>query len=286
MVRQRAVSCLTTVNGDKGVVDMEITLNGKIALVTGASRGIGRACALRLAGSGADVAVNYRVSDEHAAAVTREILSMGRRAIAVRADVSKPDEVTAMVRRVLEAFDGKIDILVNNAGIYDVYRRLVDMTDEQWNRTIDTNLKGAFHVSRTVAKTMIDSGTGGRIIGIASGAGHAGRPGQASYCASKAGLILLCKVLAIELAPFNINANSISVGFVDVGQFDSPDKKPLLDDILPRILLRRTGTPEDIASMAAFLSSDYASWITGADFRVDGGESAGRVPATDDELFA
>lgn len=264
---------------------MEITLNGKVALVTGASRGIGRACALRLAGSGADVAVNFRVNSERADEVTREIKSMGRRAIAVGADVSKPDEVAAMVRSVHEAFDGKIDILVNNAGIYDVFRSAMDLTDPEWNRTLDTNLRGAFQVSRAVAKIMCNNGTGGRIIGIASGAGHAGRPGQAAYCASKAGLIALCKVLAIELAPFRINVNSISVGFVDVGQFESPEKKSILDDVLPRILLRRPGTPEDIAAMAAFLASEHASWITGADFRVDGGESAGRVPATDDERF-
>lgn len=264
---------------------MEITLDQKIALVTGASRGIGRACALRLAGSGADVAVNYRVNSQQADEVTAEIESRGRRAIAVGADVSKPDEVASMVGRVREAFNGKIDILVNNAGIYDSYKSVVDLSDEEWYRTLDTNLKGAFQVSRAVAKTMIDNGTGGRIISIASGAGHAGRPGQAHYCASKAGLIVLCKVLAIELAPFNINANSISVGFVDVGQFDSPGKKHLLDDVLPRILLRRPGTPADIASMVAFLASEHAGWITGADFRVDGGESAGRVPATDDNIF-
>jgi len=265
---------------------MEISFDGKVALVTGASRGIGRACALRLARSGANVAVNYLYSKEQADDVVREIQAMGRQAIAIRADVSKPEEVKSMVQKVRDVCDGRIDILVNNAGIYDIHKGLVNLADEEWNRTIDVNLNGIFYISRAVAKTMIDNGDGGRIIGITSGAGHAGRPGQAAYCASKAGHIQFCKVLAIELAPFNINSNSISVGFVDVGQFVSPEKKALLKDILPRILLRRPGTPEDIAALATFLASEQAGWITGADFRVDGGESAGRVPATDSELLS
>jgi NAD(P)-dependent dehydrogenase (short-subunit alcohol dehydrogenase family) len=125
---------------------------------------------------------------------------------------------------------------------------------------------------------MVKAKVKGRIIGIASGAGHSGRHGHSHYCASKAGLILFCKALAIELAPYGINVNTVSVGFVDVGEFESPELKPIKEDILQRILLRRPGKPEDVANLVNFLVSEHAGWITGADFVVDGGESAGRIP--------
>jgi len=236
---------------------MEVKLDGKLALVTGASRGIGRAIALRLGESGADVVVNYRTRRTEAEEVSEKIREMGRQSIAIQADVSNADQVDMMVREVVTTFTGGLDILVNNAGI-TAPKEVIHMRDEDWDRTLNTNLKGAFYVSRAVATKMIEKGKGGRIIGIASGAGHSGRPGLAHYCASKAGLILFCKALAIELAPHGINVNSVSVGFVDV--------------------LRRPGKPEDIANVVAFLASEGASWITGTDFRVDGGESAGRVP--------
>jgi NAD(P)-dependent dehydrogenase (short-subunit alcohol dehydrogenase family) len=200
----------------------------------------------------------------------------------VQADVSDPSQVNDMVERVVDGFGGRLDILVNNAGIY-TYIEAIHMTDQDWRRMLDVDLSGAFYVSRAAARKMIENGSGGRIVGIASGAGHAGRIGQAHYCAAKAGHILLCKSLALELAPYNINVNSISVGFVDVGQFDHPAKASLKADILRRILLRRPGRPEDIANMVAFLVSEQAGWITGADFRVDGGEAAGRVPLSDNE---
>ena len=255
---------------------MEIRLDGKIALVTGASRGIGRAIALELARSGADVAVNYHTDRVRAEEVCEEIRRAGG-IFAIRADVANSSQVNGMVETVVHTFGGRFDILVSNAGIYPL-KETVNMTNGEWDQVIDTNLKGAFHTCRAAAKQMIPRGAGGRIIGIASGAGHSGRYGQAHYCASKAGLILLCKTLSLELAPYGINVNSISVGFVDVGQYDSPDLQHVKKDILPRILLRRPGKPEDIAQTAVFLASDQASWITGADFRVDGGESAGRVP--------
>jgi 3-oxoacyl-[acyl-carrier protein] reductase len=259
---------------------MEIKLEGKGAIVTGASRGIGRAIALRLARSGADVAVNYHVNKAKAEEVCAEIRKMGRQSLTIQADVSSSSQVDMMVEKVAEVFDGRIDILVCNAGIKgsSLIKDVVKMTDEDWSRIIGTNLNGAFYASRAAAKKMIQKGAGGRIIGIASGAGHSGRLSEAAYCASKAGLMLLCKTLAIELAPYGINVNSISVGFVDVNGFGSPELKKFRESILPRILLRRAGRPEDIANMAAFLASEEAGWITGADFRVDGGESAGRVP--------
>jgi NAD(P)-dependent dehydrogenase (short-subunit alcohol dehydrogenase family) len=256
---------------------MEIRLDGKIALVTGAGKGIGKAIALELAGAGADVAVNYLSDRRSAEEVCEKIRRMGRQSIPIQADVAESSQVNQMMETVARAYGGRLDILVSNAGIYPI-KEAVKMTDEEWDRVIDTNLKGAFHVCRAAAKQMIQRGAGGRIIGIASGAGHAGRFGQTHYCASKAGLILLCKTLSIELAPYGINVNTISVGFIDVGQYDSPELGHVKKDILRRILLRRPGRPEDIAHTAAFLASDRASWITGSDFRVDGGEAAGRVP--------
>lgn len=261
---------------DSEGLQMKIKLNGKVALVTGASRGIGRAIALRLGRSGADVAVNYHINKAKADEVSEEIRGMGQESIAIQADVGRSSEVDRMVEGVLQNFQGRLDILVNNAGIYK-YKEVIHMSDEEWSRILDINLKGAFYVSRAVAKKMIERGAGGRIICTASGAGHSGRHGQAHYCASKAGLILFCKTLAIELACHGINVNSISVGFVDVGQFDSPDFRHVKEQIVCGICLRRPGKPEEIANMVAFLASEKANWITAADFRIDGGESAGRL---------
>jgi len=259
---------------------MEINLKGKLALVTGASKGLGRAIALRFGESGADVAVNFNTDRTGGESVAERIREMGRESIAIQADVSVADQVEAMIETVEKRFGARFDILVNNAGI-GMHKAVFHMTNNEWDQIIDTNLKGAFHVSRAFANKMIKNGTGGRIIGIASGAGHSGRPGHAHYCASKAGLRLFCKTLAIELAPYAINVNTISVGFVEVGKYDTPERRPIKEDILRRILLRRPGKPEDIANMAVFLASEQASWITAADFRVDGGESAGRVPLGD-----
>ena len=181
-----------------------------------------------------------------------------------------------MVERVVGVFGG-VDILVNNAG-FSGHTEVIHTTDEEWHRVVNVDLMGPFYASRAVARNMIKRGKGGRIIGISSGAGHSGRPGSASYCASKAGLILFSKTLAIELASYGINVNTVSVGYVEVGKYDTPELTPIKKDILPRILLRRPGRPEDIASIVTFLASEFANWITGADFRVDGGESAGRIP--------
>ena len=261
---------------------MEIKLDGKVALVTGGGKGIGRAIALRLARSGAHVAVNYHRSQAGAEKISEEIRKMGLKSIAIQADVSISSQVNQMVDQVIETFDGRLDILINNAGLAPFKevptKEVVNMTDEEWNQIVDTNLKGAFYVSRAAARVMIKRGTGGRIIGIASGAGHSGRHGQAHYCASKAGLILLCKTLAIELAHHNINVNSISLGFVDLGYYESSALRSIKESMLRRILLHRPGKAEDIANMAAFLASEQANWITGTDFLVDGGESTGRIP--------
>ena len=256
---------------------MEIKLHGKAALVTGAGRGIGKEIALRLARSGADVAVNYNLSAEKAEDVCEDIRKLGRQSIAVHADVGNSGQVNEMVEKVVETFDGRLDILVCNAGI-NVRKEFFKVTDEEWDRVIDTNLKGTFLSARAAAEKMIQKGRGGRIIAIASGAGHSGRPAQPAYCASKAGIIVLCKVMALDLAAYNINVNSISVGFVEVGKMDSPELRPVKESILPRILLRRPGKPEDIANGVVFLASDEGNWITGTDLRIDGGESSGRVP--------
>ena len=256
---------------------MEIKLDGKVALVTGSSKGIGRAIALRLARSGADVAVNFNSSRDLAEEVCKEIKNMGRRSIAIQTDVSDSHQVNHMVKVIADSFDGRLDIAVCNAGT-NIWKEFVDVTDKERDFILDTNLKGAFNTARAAAVKMIENGVGGKIIGIASGAGHGGRFGQAAYCASKAGIMLLCKSIAIDLAPYGINVNSISVGYVEVGKMETPEKKLIKESILPRILLRRYGDPEDIANMVTFLVSEKANWITGSDFRVDGGESAGRIP--------
>lgn len=257
---------------------MEIKFNGKLALVTGASRGIGKVIALTLAKSGADVVVNYHTNKTGAEEVCEEIKRMGQRSIAIQADVANANEVDMMVGKVAESFGGRIDILVNNAAVHSVYKEVIFMTNEEWDAVLDTNLRGTFYVTRAVVKKMIEKNAGGCVINIASLAGHGGRHGNVHYCASKAGIILFSKALAIELAPRGIRVNSISLGFVDHGQLDGPDLIHIKKDILQRILLRRPGKPEDIANMVAFLASKQADWITGADFVIDGGESAGRVP--------
>jgi NAD(P)-dependent dehydrogenase (short-subunit alcohol dehydrogenase family) len=262
---------------------MEIKLNGKVALVTGSSKGIGRAIALRLAKSGADVAVNYNTNMELAEEVCKKIREMGRGSVAIQADVSDSKKVNQMVEIVTDSFDGRLDIAICNAGT-NLWKEFIDVADEERDLVLDTNLNGTFNTARAASKKMVENGVGGKIIGIASGAGHGGRYGQAAYCASKAGIRLLCKSIAIDLAPYGINVNSISVGYVEVGKMDTPEKEIIKESILPRILLRRHGEPVDIANMVTFLVSDKASWITGADFRVDGGESAGRVPFTNASL--
>lgn len=260
---------------------IKINLSNKLAFVTGAGGGLGKAISLDLAECGADVVLACRGSLLETQKTADEIISMGRKALVVQGDIAKSSDCKTMVEAAIKCFNKPIDILVNNAGYYQEFSSVIDITDDIIDKTIDTNLKGTIYMSREVGKAMVDSGINGRIINISSGAGHGGRKNHSHYCSSKAGVIMLTKAMAIEMAPKGVNINSISVGFVDVGRFDEGSMLTVKTDILPRILLRRPGKPADISRMVCFLASECGDWITGTDIRIDGGESAGRIPPQD-----
>lgn len=242
------------------------SLEGQVALVTGASRGIGRAIAANLAAAGAKVVVNYARSGSAAEAVVAAIVEGGGSAIAIQADVSKADQVDALIGGTLEKF-GRVDILVNNAGITrDTL--LLRMKPEDWQAVIDLNLTGVFLCTRAVAKLMLKQRSG-RIINIASVAGQMGNPGQANYSAAKAGVIGFTKTVAKELASRGVTANAVAPGFIAT---DMTGDLSNTDGILKYIPLGRFGQPEDIAGMVRFLAADpAAAYITGQVFNVDGG---------------
>lgn len=242
-------------------------LAGKVALVTGASRGIGRAIAVQLAEQGADVVVNYAGSEAAAKETVEQIKALGREAIMIRANVASADEVNRMFEEALERF-GKLDILVNNAGITRD-NLIMRMKEEEWDEVIATNLKGVFNCIKAATRPMMKQ-RGGRIINITSVVGVLGNPGQANYVAAKAGVIGLTKTTARELASRNITVNAVAPGFIDT---DMTAKLP--DDVkasmMSQIPLARLGQPEDIARVVCFLASDAASYMTGQTLHVDGG---------------
>jgi 3-oxoacyl-[acyl-carrier protein] reductase len=240
-------------------------LSQKVAIVTGASRGIGRSVALALAAQGANVVVNYASSSAAAEEVVASITEAGGNAIALQADVSKSEQVDALINRTLEKF-GRIDVLVNNAGITrDTL--LLRMKPEEWQAVIDLNLTGVFLCTRAVSKTMLKQRSG-RIINISSVAGQMGNPGQANYSAAKAGVLGFTKTVAKELASRGITVNAVAPGFIETDM--TSDLKA--DEILKYIPLGRYGQPEEVAGMVRFLAADpAAAYITGQVFNVDGG---------------
>lgn len=240
---------------------------GKVALVTGASRGIGRATALMLAERGANVAINYQGNEERAREVLNQVEEMGREAILVKADVSDYEQVEKMVDEVLRRF-GRIDILVNNAGITrDTL--IMRMKEEDWDAVINTNLKGVFHCIKAVTRPMMKQRSG-KIINLSSVVGVSGNPGQANYVAAKAGVIGLTKSAAKELASRGITVNAVAPGFIETDMTDVLDEK-LKEEMLKWIPLARFGKPEDVARLICFLSSSDADYITGQVIHVDGG---------------
>ena len=244
-----------------------IDLTGKTALVTGGSRGIGRAIALRLATQGADVAFSYKGNATAAADTTTAIEALGRRALAIQADVSDVSAADGVVKATLDAF-GKVDILVNNAGITrdDLIMR---MSEEDWRAVLETNLFGAFWMIKAVTRPMLKA-RGGRIINMTSVSGQAGQMGQANYSAAKAGLIGLTKATARELASRGITVNAVAPGFV-LTELTQDLPEPLKAEITARTPLGRFGTTEEIADAVAFLASAEAGYITGQVLAVDGG---------------
>ena len=242
-------------------------LDGKVALVTGASRGIGRAIALKLAAEGAKVAINYAGNTAKAEEVKAEIEKNGGEAILVQADVADAAAVEAMVNATVEAF-GQIDILVNNAGITRD-GLLMRMKDEDFDAVINTNLKGVFYCTKLVSKLMMKKRSG-RIINMASVVGLMGNAGQTNYAAAKAGVIGFSKSAAKELAARGITVNMVAPGFIDTDMTAAMTDKAR-EMTLTGIPLNRMGTPEDVANAVAFLVSDNASYITGQVINVDGG---------------
>jgi len=244
-----------------------IDLSGKAALVSGGARGIGRAIVVRLAGQGADVAFSYRGNTDAAAEAVAAVEALGRRALAVQADVKDPAAAEAVVKQTLETF-GKVDILVNNAGITrdDLIMR---MSVDAWREVLETNLFGAFYMTKAVTRPMLRA-KGGRIINITSVSGQAGQTGQANYSSAKAGLIGLTKATARELASRGITANAVAPGFV-LTELTRDLPEALQAEIVARTPLGRFGTTEEIASAVAFLASDEAAFITGQVLAVDGG---------------
>ena len=242
-------------------------MNGKTALVTGGSRGIGRAIALKLASMGANVAILYAGNADAAAETVTAIEALGARGLAVQCDVSNFEQVSSAVKQVKEAL-GRVDILVNNAGITRD-KLALRMSPEDFDRVLAVNLNGAFHTIRALYADFMRQRSG-RIINIASIAGVMGNAGQANYAASKAGVIGLTKSIARELAPRGITCNAIAPGFIET-DMTAKMNQDAFEAMTKSIPLARVGKPEDVAELTAFLAGDAAGYITGAVIHVDGG---------------
>ena len=245
-------------------------LEGKNAIVTGGSQGIGTAASLELAREGANVCITYRKHEAEARKVADEIIGMGRKALAVQCDTSSFADAGRVVKTTLDEF-GRIDILVNNAGMnWDGVSW--KMSEEQWDRVIEVNLKGYFNFTRHVSPLLKEQKYG-KIINITSINGLRGKFGQTNYSASKAGIIGFTKALARELGAFNVNVNAVAPGLIETAMLrDSDSRDKIIDMAMNEIVLKRVGQPEDLANVVVFLASDKARHITGEVIKVDGGQ--------------
>jgi 3-oxoacyl-[acyl-carrier protein] reductase len=246
---------------------MKLDLSGRVALVTGASRGIGRAIASTLAQAGAAVVVNYREQQQAADEVVAAIQASGGTALAAQADISNSTDVERLLKTTLDTY-GHIDILVNNAGITRD-GLLLRMKEEDFDTVVQTNLRGAYLCTRAALRPMMKQRSG-RIINITSVVGLLGNPGQANYAAAKAGLIGFTRSVAREVASRNITANAIAPGFI-VTEMTGKLDEAAQQAVLGAIPLQRLGQPQDVANLACFLASDMAAYITGQTLSVDGG---------------
>ena len=243
-------------------------LEGKVAIITGASRGIGKGIAEKFAQSGCDVAFTYLSSDEKAKALENELKAFGVEAKGYKSDASKFDSAEQLVADVLKDFGGRIDIVINNAGITQD-NLLMRMTEEMWDDVVNINMKSVFNMTKAVQRTMLKQRKGS-IINMSSVVGVKGNAGQTNYAASKAGIIGFSKSVALELGSRNIRSNVIAPGFIETEMTGKLDEKTVQGwrDAIP---LKRGGTPEDIANACVFLASDMSAYVTGQTINVDGG---------------
>jgi len=244
-------------------------LENKVALITGANSGIGKAIAERFAAEGAHVAVNY-LAGKHDADAQAEAAAFGPSSIAIAGDVSKRADAENMIAQTVAKF-GRIDIAVNNAGI-EIKKPFLDITDEEWNRVLGVNLYGSFVISQAAARQMVKQGGGGKLIFTSSIHEDVPFPQYAAYCASKGAVRMLMRNLAVELAPYKINCNNVAPGAIatpiNQATLADPHSRELAIEPIP---LARFGTPEEVAAVALFLASDEAGYVTGSTFVIDGG---------------